>query len=151
MKKHESRGRLIWCMKSSTPTPPTQPTPTPHPPHLTLVIYDWKRCRKITKTNRANNFATHTAIEHLPHTNHWHYALQLSVYKYILQRKYGKQSGAYISSSSIRKRKTIRVSISQIINAKSLNCSKNAYTTSPLWPQPPPPPRENRDTYNDIQ
>ena len=55
-----------------------------------LVIYDWKRCREITKTNRANKFATHPAIEHLPDTNYWHYALQLNVYKYILQNKYGK-------------------------------------------------------------
>jgi hypothetical protein len=55
-----------------------------------LTIYDWKRCREITKTNRANKFATHPAIEHLPDTNYWHYALQLNVYKYILQKKYGK-------------------------------------------------------------
>lgn len=62
------------------------------PPHTTppLVIYDWKRCREITKTNAANKFATHTAIEHLPDTNFWHYALQLNIYKYILQNKYGK-------------------------------------------------------------
>ena len=55
-----------------------------------LVIYDWKRCREITKTNAANKFATHQAIEHLPDTNYWHYALQLNIYKYILQAKYGK-------------------------------------------------------------
>ena len=55
-----------------------------------LAIYDWKRCREITKTNRANKFATHPAIEHLPDTNYWHYALQLNIYKYILQSKYGK-------------------------------------------------------------
>lgn len=55
-----------------------------------LLIYDWKRCREITKVNRANKFATHPAIEHLPDTNYWHYALQLNIYKYILQTKYGK-------------------------------------------------------------
>ena len=55
-----------------------------------LVIYDWKRCREITKTNRANKFANHPAITHLPDTNYWHYALQLNIYKYILQTKYGK-------------------------------------------------------------
>jgi hypothetical protein len=55
-----------------------------------LVIYDWKRCREITKTNAANKFATHPAIEHLPDTNYWHYALQLNIYKYILQNKYDK-------------------------------------------------------------
>lgn len=68
-------------------TPDTTPdTTTPAP----LAIYDWKRCREITKTNRANKFATHPAIEHLPDTNYWHYALQLNIYKYILQTKYGK-------------------------------------------------------------
>ena len=55
-----------------------------------LVIYDWKRCREITKTNSANKFATHPSIEHLPDTNYWHYALQLNIYKYILQAKYDK-------------------------------------------------------------
>jgi ATP-dependent exoDNAse (exonuclease V) beta subunit len=61
---------------------------TEHPD--TLVIYDWKRCREITKTNRAGKFATHPAIEHIPDANYWHYALQLNIYKYILQTKYGK-------------------------------------------------------------
>jgi hypothetical protein len=55
-----------------------------------LIIYDWKRCREITKTNAGNKFASHPAIEHLPDTNYWHYALQLNIYKYILQAKYGK-------------------------------------------------------------
>jgi hypothetical protein len=55
-----------------------------------LAIYDWKRCREITKTNCAGKFATHPAIEHLPDTNFWHYALQLNTYKYILQTKYDK-------------------------------------------------------------
>ena len=55
-----------------------------------LAIYDWKRCRDIVKTNRGNKFATHPAIEHLPDTNYWHYALQLNIYKYILQTKYDK-------------------------------------------------------------
>ena len=56
-----------------------------------LAIYDWKRCREITKTNRANKFATHPVIEHLPDTNYWHYALQLNLYKYILETKYDKK------------------------------------------------------------
>ena len=61
------------------------PTPTP-----TLVIYDWKRCREITKTNPLFKFAVHPAIEHIPDSNYWHYALQLNIYKYILQTKYDK-------------------------------------------------------------
>jgi hypothetical protein len=64
--------------------------PRRNPRRTPLAIYDWKRCREITKTNRGNKFATHPAIEHLPDTNYWHYALQLNIYKYILQTKYGK-------------------------------------------------------------
>jgi hypothetical protein len=76
-------------------TNPTSVTSEPvvggrNPRRNPLAIYDWKRCREITKTNRANKFATHPAIEHLPDTNYWHYALQLNIYKYILQTKYGK-------------------------------------------------------------
>ena len=57
----------------------------------TLSIYDWKRCKEITKTNRGGEFATNPIIEHFPDTNYWHYALQLNIYKYILQTKYGKK------------------------------------------------------------
>ena len=66
----------------------TTTTTDSHPP---LTIYDLKRCREITKTNRANKFATHPAIVHLPDTNYWHYALQLNIYKYILQTKYDRR------------------------------------------------------------
>ena len=59
---------------------------TEHP----LVIYDWKRCREISRTNQSFKFATHPTIEHLPDSNYWHYALQLNIYKYILLTKYGK-------------------------------------------------------------
>jgi len=55
-----------------------------------LVIYDWKRCREISRTNNSFKFATHPTIEHLPDSNYWHYALQLNIYKYILLTKYGK-------------------------------------------------------------
>ena len=37
-----------------------------------------------------NNYATTTCISHLPDTNFWHYALQLNMYKTILEHKYGK-------------------------------------------------------------
>lgn len=58
--------------------------------HHPLVIYDWKRCREISRTNHSFKFATHPTIEHLPDSNYWHYALQLNIYKYILLTKYGK-------------------------------------------------------------
>lgn len=59
-------------------------------PDGTLLIYDWKRCQEITFESGFNNYATTTCISHLPDTNFWHYALQLNMYKTILEHKYGK-------------------------------------------------------------
>ena len=56
----------------------------------TFAIYDWKRCKDITKINNFNKFAIVPSICHLPDSNFWHYALQLNIYRYILQEKYGK-------------------------------------------------------------
>jgi len=52
----------------------------------TYSIYDWKRSKKIEKHNRyeCGNFP----VDHLPHSNFWHYSLQLNIYKYILEDKY---------------------------------------------------------------
>ena len=57
----------------------------------TLSIYDWKRAKEIVKISAYNKFALSEAICHLPDTNYWHYALQLNMYKYILEKKYGKK------------------------------------------------------------
>lgn len=57
----------------------------------TLLIYDWKRSKDISKINGWNKFATNPLISHMPDSNFWHYALQLNTYKAILERKYGKQ------------------------------------------------------------
>lgn len=59
-------------------------------PDFTLEIYDWKRCKEITKVNGWNETATNKLINHLPSTNFWQYALQLNTYKQILEAKYGK-------------------------------------------------------------
>ena len=59
-------------------------------PTGTLSIYDWKRCKEIVRSSAFNKWATTPGIEHVPDTNYWHYCLQLNVYKYILQEKYGK-------------------------------------------------------------
>ena len=56
----------------------------------TLRIYDWKRCKEIKKHNPYDN-AIVPCISHLPDTNFWHYALQLNMYKFILERKYDKK------------------------------------------------------------
>jgi len=59
-------------------------------PDGTLSIYDWKRCKNITRINTFNKFALPLPICHIPDSNFWHYALQLNTYKYILEAKYNK-------------------------------------------------------------
>ena len=56
-----------------------------------LLIYDWKRCKEIVKTNGFGKWGQKECIEHLPDTNYWHYCLQLNTYKAILEEKYGKK------------------------------------------------------------
>lgn len=60
-------------------------------PDGTLQIYDWKRCEEIKHETSYNKYATTKCISHLPDTNFWHYALQLNVYKTILEHKYDKK------------------------------------------------------------
>jgi len=57
----------------------------------TLSIYDWKRCKNITRINNFNRFALPPQICHLPDSNFWHYALQLNTYKFIIEKNYGKK------------------------------------------------------------
>ena len=83
-------GSIDMVYELTTPPSVDSPRGGVEPLANPLVIYDWKRCREITKASRVNKFATHPAIEHLPDTNYWHYALQLNIYKYILQTKYSK-------------------------------------------------------------
>lgn len=55
----------------------------------TLNIYDWKRCKAINKNcfgKRSNN----PLMQNIPDCNYFHYLLQLSLYKFILETKYGK-------------------------------------------------------------
>ncbi len=58
------------------------------------VIYDWKRSDKIVengmpvKTNKYGEKGK-KPLEHLDNTPYYHYALQLSLYKYILEKNYG--------------------------------------------------------------
>jgi ATP-dependent exoDNAse (exonuclease V) beta subunit len=54
-----------------------------------LHIYDWKRCKEITKVNSFCKTSTNPLIEELPDTNYWHYCLQLNTYKYIIEKNYG--------------------------------------------------------------
>lgn len=56
----------------------------------TLSIYDWKRSKDIVRINTYKKYATTECICHMPDSNFWHYALQLNIYKFILETKYGK-------------------------------------------------------------
>ncbi len=51
-------------------------------------IYDWKRTKKIDPDGNFGKFGKGLARD-VPDCNYWHYALQLNIYKYILEAKYG--------------------------------------------------------------
>ena len=59
-----------------------------------FTIYDWKRSNKIIvnglpeKTSRWGKRA-YSPIAHIHDTTYWHYALQVSIYRYILEKNYG--------------------------------------------------------------
>lgn len=53
-----------------------------------LMIFDWKR----TKALRRDGYGTgRGCLSELPDANFWHYAMQLNVYRWMLQRNYGKR------------------------------------------------------------
>jgi len=79
-------GSIDMVYENIPSAPESQASESP----TTYSIYDWKRCKEIVKTNRGGEYAKHPVIEHFPDTNYWHYTLQLNIYKYILQEKYGK-------------------------------------------------------------
>lgn len=54
-----------------------------------IIIYDWKRSKNITEENRWDS--GYYPLSHLPHSNYWHYCLQLNTYKAILEKNYGKK------------------------------------------------------------
>jgi hypothetical protein len=56
-----------------------------------LSIYDWKRCKEIERTSAFKKHAKTECINYVIDTNFWHYSLQLNMYKYILENKYGKK------------------------------------------------------------
>lgn len=54
-----------------------------------FVIVDWKRCKKIKKSN-AWEYATVEPLAHIPNANFWHYTIQLNLYRYIIQKCYNR-------------------------------------------------------------
>ena len=58
------------------------------------ILYDWKRSEKIIENGmpvKINKYGEkgNYPLEHLDNTPYYHYALQLSLYKYILEKNYG--------------------------------------------------------------
>ena len=58
------------------------------------ILYDWKRSEKVVEGGQPitkNKFDEYglKPIENVPNTDYWHYALQLSFYRYILEKNYG--------------------------------------------------------------
>lgn len=60
-------------------------------PDGSLSVYDWKRTDNISSD--CCNFGRYSLLEclaHIPDIKYWQYAIQLNLYKYILEAKYGK-------------------------------------------------------------
>jgi hypothetical protein len=59
-----------------------------------LEIYDWKRTKEFDRfggEGRFRKFAKTACISHIPDSNYWHYTIQLNLYKFILEKEYGKK------------------------------------------------------------
>ena len=62
-----------------------------------LSLYDWKRTKAIKKINYYKKYSTLETLHYLDDTNFNHYALQLNLYKYILEKNYNfKVSSMYL-------------------------------------------------------
>lgn len=93
----------------------------------TFEIYDWKRSKEIKSTNDWES--GYHPLDHLPHTNYWHYSLQLNIYRWFLQTYYGLTvTGLYLivlhpdNSSYIR----IQCNIMEEEVQRMLNCRLRA-------------------------
>lgn len=53
-----------------------------------LILFDWKRTKEIKKFSNFDKRCVVDNLKHLHDVNFIHYALQLSIYKYILEKKY---------------------------------------------------------------
>lgn len=58
-----------------------------------FTLYDWKRSNKLIwrgAADKVNRFGYSglSPIKHIPDTIYWHYALQLSMYRYLLEKNY---------------------------------------------------------------
>ena len=55
----------------------------------TYWIIDWKTSKKIETSSYAQKMGTHSSTRHVMDCNFYHYSLQLSLYRYILEEFYG--------------------------------------------------------------
>ena len=68
-----------------------------------FTIYDWKRSNKVIKNGqpeKVSRWRKHALrpISHIHDTTYWHYALQVSIYRYILEKNYGiKVASSYLA------------------------------------------------------
>lgn len=66
-------------------------------PNGTLSLYDWKRAKAIKKINYYKKYSTLETLHYFDDTNFNHYALQLNLYKFILEKNYNfKVSSMYL-------------------------------------------------------
>ena len=66
-------------------------------PNGSLSLYDWKRTKSIKKINYYKKYSTLDTLHYFDDTNFNHYALQLNLYKYILEKNYNfKVSSMYL-------------------------------------------------------
>ena len=55
----------------------------------TYEIIDWKTSKRIDTTSFGNKMGTSSVTQDVPDCNFYHYALQLSLYRYLLEEFYG--------------------------------------------------------------
>ena len=66
------------------------------PSDSSLVIIDWKRSKEIRTDTVFRSMRP--PLQHIPDCNYWHYALQLNMYRYILESEYGfRVSSMYLA------------------------------------------------------
>jgi len=93
-----------------------------------LIIYDWKRSKKIINENNFEN--GFSPVKHLPNSNYWHYSLQLNIYKKILEKNYDKIiDEMYLLSLHPNNSNYIKIKvpnlteeIKDIFNIRKINC-----------------------------
>ena len=63
-------------------------------PNGSLVLFDWKRARKLHKKDISFGKFMKSPVSHVPDAALWHYRLQLNLYKWILERYYSMHVAA---------------------------------------------------------